>query len=166
MRLSKEFYLQDAQTLAPLLLGKLICVQKGSEVLRYRITETECYQGEEDTACHAHKGRTPRTEVMYREGGCAYLYLCYGIHHLLNIVTGPKDSPQAVLIRGIEQFPGPGKATKAMGITTDWNGENLCSSKRFWLEEDGYKASYHTGTRIGIDYAKEEDRNRLWRFWI
>ena len=166
MRLPKEFYLQSAETLAPLLLGKMICVQKGSEVFRYRITETECYQGEDDTACHAHKGKTPRTEVMYREGGYAYIYLCYGIHHLLNIVTGEKDHPQAVLIRGVEQFPGPGRATKAMGITKEWNGEDLCTSARLWLEEDSTVPSYQTGKRIGIDYADKKDRDRPWRFWI
>ena len=166
MKLPKEFYFQSAETLAPLLLGKLICVQKGSEVFRYRITETECYQGEDDTACHAHKGKTPRTEIMYREGGYAYIYLCYGIHHLLNIVTGEKEVPQAVLIRGVEQFPGPGRATKAMGITKEWNGEDLCTSKRFWLEDDGVVPVYETGKRIGIDYAEQKDRERPWRFWI
>ena len=166
MRLPKEFYLNSAETVAPLLLGKLICIQKGSEVFRYKITETECYRGEDDTACHAHKGRTPRTEVMYREGGYAYIYLCYGIHHLLNIVTGEKDTPQAVLIRGIEQFPGPGKATKAMGITKEWNGEDLSKSPRFWLEDDGAMPSYQSGPRIGIDYADKKDRERPWRFYI
>lgn len=166
MRLPKEFYMQSAETLAPLLLGKLICVQKGSDVFRYRITETECYQGEEDTACHAHKGKTPRTEIMYREGGYAYIYLCYGIHHLLNIVTGEKDVPQAVLIRGIEQYSGPGKATKAMGITKEWNGEDFSSSQRLWLEEDGTIPLYQSGPRIGIDYADKKDRERPWRFWM
>ena len=166
MKLPKEFYFQSAETLAPLLLGKLICVQKGSEVFRYRITETECYQGEDDTACHAHKGKTPRTEIMYREGGYAYIYLCYGIHHLLNIVTGEREVPQAVLIRGVEQFPGPGRATKAMGITKEWNGEDLCTSERFWLEDDGVVPVYETGKRIGIDYAEQKDRERPWRFWI
>lgn len=166
MRLPKEFYLKSAETLAPLLLGKFVCVQKGTEVFRYRITETECYQGEDDTACHAHKGKTPRTEVMYREGGYVYIYLCYGIHHLLNIVTGEKDHPQAVLIRGVEQFPGPGRATKAMGITTQLNGEDLCDSSKLWLEDDGAVPHYQTGKRIGIDYADKKDRDRPWRFWI
>ncbi len=166
MRLPKEFYLNSAETLAPLLLGKLICVRKGSEVFRYKITETECYQGEDDTACHAHKGRTPRTEVMYREGGYAYIYLCYGIHHLLNIVTGEKDNPQAVLIRGVENFAGPGRTTKAMGITKEWNGEDLCTSQRFWLEDDGTVPHYRTGKRIGIDYAEQKDRDRLWRYFV
>ncbi len=166
MRLPKKFYLQSAQILAPALLGKLICIQKGTDVFRYRITETECYQGEDDTACHAHKGKTLRTEMMYREGGYAYIYLCYGMHHLLNIVAGEKDYPQAVLIRGIEQFAGPGRTTKAMGITKEWNGEDLCNSPRFWLEDDGATPSYQSGPRIGIDYADKKDRERPWRFWI
>lgn len=167
MRLEKPFYLQSAETVAPLLLGTFLCVQKGSEVYRLKITETECYQGEGDTACHAHKGKTPRTEVLYREGGCAYIYLCYGIHHLLNVVTGPAGHPQAVLIRGVEGFPGPGRLTKKMGITKEFNREDLCSSSRIWLEPgEAPCPQYQSGPRIGIGYASQQDQDRAWRFWI
>ena len=167
MRISKAFYLQSAETAAPLLLGKLLCVRKESEVLRFKITETECYQGEQDTACHAHKGKTSRTEVLYREGGCAYLYLCYGIHHLLNVVTGPEGCPQAVLIRGVEGYPGPGRLTKALGITKELNREDLCTSSRLWLEDTGAPCPpYQSGPRIGIGYADQKDQDRPWRFWI
>ena len=166
MRLESEFFQRDCLTVAKELVGKILVHKVGNEEYKLRITETEAYLGESDTACHAHKGRTPRTETMYKRGGTVYIYLCYGIHHLLNIVTGEKDVPQAVLIRGVEQFPGPGRATKAMGITKEWNGEDLCSSKRFWLEDDGTLLQYQTGKRIGIDYAEPKDRERPWRFWV
>ncbi len=165
MRLTKDFYLRPAEEAAPALLGKLLCIEQNGMVLRRRIVETECYQGEEDTACHAHRGRTPRTSVLYEEGGLAYLYLCYGIHHLLNVVTGSEGHPQAVLIRGIEGAIGPGRVTKSMGITTALNREDLCTSRRLWLEDDGAPAPVFTvAPRVGIGYADPKDQERLWRF--
>ena len=110
--LSKETYCLPATELAPLLLGKVLCIKQGDVVKRARITETEAYFGEEDTACHAHKGKTKRTEVLYEDGGLAYVYLCYGIHALMNVISGVKDHPEGVLIRGIEGYNGPGKLTK------------------------------------------------------
>ena len=92
----------QATELAPWLIGKILCREIDGAVVRVRITETECYFGENDTACHAHKGRTERTDIMYREGGRAYVYLCYGIHSLLNITTGKEGHPEAVLIRGVD----------------------------------------------------------------
>ena len=107
----------DALALAPRLLGKFLCRRLADgTVLRRRITETEAYFGEEDTACHAHKGRTPRTDVMYSPGGCAYVYLCYGMHEMLNVVTGREGRPEAVLIRGVEGAEGPGRLTKALHV--------------------------------------------------
>ena len=154
--------------MAPSLIGKLLCrkvYENGKEkIIKLRITETECYFGENDTACHAHKGKTERTKIMYHRGGVAYVYLCYGIHSLLNIVSGPKDFPEAVLIRGVEGFNGPGKLTKALSIDRSLNGEDLIISEKLWLEEDGYSAEYTVGKRIGIDYATEEYRNMLWRY--
>lgn len=163
--LPKEFFQHSAKELAPKLIGKILCrrLQNG-DVLRYRITETECYYGEKDTACHAHKGRTARTEVMYQEGGIAYVYLCYGIHYLLNIVTGKANFPEAVLIRGVEGYDGPGKLTKAMQIGKEHNGMELSSESDIWLEEDGTKVKLERHKRIGIEYASEKDRNRKWRF--
>ena len=175
MKLSKEFYLRRATELAPDLLGKLLCRKisvkdkKGNveeSTIKLRITETECYFGEEDTACHASKGRTPRTEIMYHEGGVVYVYLCYGIHSLLNVVTGPEDFPEAVLIRGVEGFEGPGKLTKAMMIDRTLNGSSFVESNEIWIEDDGTRASYNEGKRIGIDYATEKYRNILWRFTL
>ena len=152
--------------MAPALLGKLLCRRIDDKVIKYRITETECYFGEEDTACHAHKGKTERTKIMYHEGGVAYVYLCYGLHSMLNVVSGINDFPEAVLIRGVESYEGPGKLTKALKIDRSLNGEDLIASENLWIEDDGYKAKYTTGKRIGIDYASEKYRNILWRYVI
>ena len=108
MRLGSEFFSRDALDVAPELLGKALVrsYPDGSE-RRLLITETEVYRGEEDTACHAHRGRTKRTEMLYRPGGAVYVYLCYGIHWLLNVITGPEDFPQGVLIRACLGFEWP-----------------------------------------------------------
>lgn len=164
MRLSKDFYMETALTAAPALLGKLLCKRAGGEVLKLRITETEAYFGEDDSACHAHRGKTKRTKIMYEEGGVAYVYLCYGIHCLFNVITGEAGLPQGVLIRSVSGFSGPGRLTKAMGIGLDFNGENLVSSDRLWLEDDGFIPAYSKSARIGIEYAKDECKNRPWRF--
>ena len=105
------------------LVGKILArrLPDGS-ILRLRIWETEAYCGQEDTACHAHRGRTKRTEVLYADAGTVYVYLCYGIHWLVNIVTGDREEPQAVLIRACEGAQGPGKLTKALKITGALNG--------------------------------------------
>ena len=166
MILKKDYFSAPATLLAPDLIGKILCRKTESGIIRARITETECYFGEEDTACHAHKGKTERTKTMYEEGGITYVYLCYGIHSLLNIVTGPKDHPEAVLIRGVEGANGPGRATKYLGITTADNGVILCEESSVWIEDDGTYTEYTTLPRVGIDYASKEDRERLWRFII
>jgi DNA-3-methyladenine glycosylase len=164
LKLGCDFYAAHAEELAPLLLGKFLCQSGTCGVLKKRITETECYCGETDTACHARRGRTKRTEVMYHSGGTVYVYLCYGIHYMFNIVAGPPDYPEAVLIRGVEGSAGPGLLTKAFGIDLRLNGEDLSESKAFWLEDDGFSPVYKTGKRIGIASATEEYRDKLWRF--
>ncbi len=166
MMLNTTYFARPATELAPDLLGKLLCRRLPSgEVLRRRITETECYFGEEDTACHAHKGRTPRTDTLYLQGGCAYVYLCYGIHSLLNLVTGREGHPEAVLIRGVEGASGPGRVTKALGITREDNRLLLMPESGIWVEDDGAPAPAYTALpRVGIDYAEKEDRERHWRY--
>ena len=164
MILDKEYFSAPATALAPDLLGKILCRRTNEGIIRARITETECYFGEEDTACHAHKGKTERTKPMYESGGITYVYLCYGIHSLLNIVTGEKDHPEAVLIRGVEGANGPGKATKLLKITTADNALSLCEQNGIWIEDDGAKVEYLSLPRVGIDYAEKEDRERKWRF--
>ena len=128
--------------------------------------ETECYYSEEDTACHASKGKTDRTRVLYEKGGTAYVYLCYGMHSLFNVVSGKEGFPEAVLIRGVEGYNGPGKLTKVMQITRELNKEDLAMSKRLWLEDDGYVPPYRTDKRVGIDYATPEYRDILWRYIV
>lgn len=154
----------NAPEAAEALLGKFLVrrLPDGREI-RARITETEAYYTEADTACHAHKGRTARTEVLYHEAGTIYVYLCYGIHWMLNLVTGPADSPQAVLIRGIEEVTGPGRVTKFLQIDKRLNDTPL--GAELWLEDDGFvpRTVERTG-RIGIGYASAEDQARLWRF--
>ena len=164
MKIDKNIYKLNSIELAPKLLGKILCRNINGKILKYRITETEAYYGEQDTACHAHKGRTNRTKIMYEEGGVAYIYLCYGMHWMLNIVSGSKDIPQAVLIRGILGYGGPGKLTKFLNITGQLNGENLINSNRIWLEDDNFVCKFKYATRIGINYATEEYKNKLWRF--
>jgi DNA-3-methyladenine glycosylase len=163
MRLSPDYFKPSALELAPLLLGKTLCRKIDEDVLRFRITETEAYCGEADTACHAHRGKTPRNSVMYEAGGIAYVYLCYGVHYLLNVVCAEAGEPQAVLIRGVEGIPGPGRVTKALQIDKNLNRENYLTSEKLWLEENE-NFPYITTPRIGINSASKEDQARLWRF--
>lgn len=160
MKLGYAFYHRECLEVARDLVGKvLVCGER-----KLRITETEAYCGEADTACHAHKGRTNRTEVLYADAGTIYVYLCYGIHELLNIVTGDVDAPQAVLIRACEGAPGPGRLTKALGITRGYNRQSIVDNPEIWVEDDGLRCEIETDKRVGIGYASEEDQNRLWRF--
>ncbi len=179
-KLSKSFYLQtDVVTIARELLGKFLMSNIDGVLCGGIITETEAYAGVTDRASHAYGGRrSNRTEVMYREGGVAYIYFCYGVHSLFNIVTNKKDIPHAVLIRAIEPVigidemfkrlgrqkmqkdmtTGPGKLSKAMGFYYKDSGISLNGDK-IWLEERGIKVEDHdiqTTTRIGVDYAGED----------
>lgn len=165
-RLDRDFFRQSAPDLAPQLLGKLLCRRIGRKVVRLRITETEAYYGEDDSACHASRGRTPRTDIMYAEGGHAYVYLCYGIHEMFNIVSGSEGFPEAVLVRGVEGHAGPGRLTRALQITRALNREDLVASRRIWLEDDGFSIGHTTAPRIGIGYASPHDRARPWRFTV
>ena len=163
--LNIDFYQQNAVTVAEKLLGKiLVRVLEDGTTQRYRITETEAYLGEEDKACHASKGHTPRTEIMYAEGGHLYVYLIYGMYWMLNVVTGAENSPQAVLIRGVENIIGSGKIGRELKIDRSFYGENLLNSKRIWIEDAPDETSFSTASRVGIDYAGDEWKNKEWRF--
>ncbi|MDR2708619.1 MAG: DNA-3-methyladenine glycosylase [Elusimicrobiota bacterium] len=163
--ISKDYRI-DAVSLAQNLIGKILCRKLEGGVLRLRITESEAYCGQQDTACHASRGKTQSTQAMYLAGGHAYIYLCYGIHWMFNVVAGKKDFPEAVLIRGVEGYGGPGKLTKALSINKTLNAQNLIDSKDLWIEDDGNKPKYEASKRIGIGYADRKDQDKLWRFCI
>jgi len=166
-RLSKEFFIRDVLDVAPDLIGKNLVIRSGDGTYsRFQITEVEAYRGTEDIACHACKGRTRRTEIMYHEGGRLYVYLVYGMYWMLNVVTGPEDIPQAVLIRGVEKYSGPGKITKSFGIDGTFYGEDLDISDRIWFEDAGVTPDVRTGPRIGVDYAGDYWKTRPWRYYI
>lgn len=174
--LTESFYQrEDVVSIAIELLGKHLVVHDGDgSSMSGRIVEVEAYNGVTDRASHAFGGRrTSRTETMYLPGGHCYIYLCYGIHHLFNVVTGEADVPHAILIRGIELSDpvmgrGPGKLSKSMGITTDLNALALDGQTIGIYEEE---REYRGGTdiyatpRIGIDYAGE-DAALPYRFFI
>lgn len=161
------------------LLGQWLCVSAADGVVRRaRITETEAYHGPDDLACHASKGRTARTAVMYGPAGTWYVYLCYGVHEMVNLVTGPEDWPAAVLIRGVEGVSGPGRVTRALGIGRGLNGAEARplmgrAGPAAWIEAaslaDGAveEADVLAGPRVGVDYAGPEWAAKPWRFrWM
>ena len=171
-RAVKTKTLQAGQTvaLARGLLGKVLARRQGDgSVTRHRITEVEAYDGEKDLACHASKGRTKRTEVMYRPGGVWYVYLCYGVHEMLNLVTGPAGYPAAILIRGVEGISGPGRLTKRLRIGRQLNGTAAARVSGLWLEDDGFKVprrARRVSARIGVDYAGPVWAAKPWRFYL
>lgn len=185
-KLDVSFYRRnEVVQIAKELLGKVLVTNRQGIKTAGRIVETEAYSSVE-RGCHAFKGKTKRNAVMFERGGVAYVYLCYGIHHLFNIVTNEKDKADAVLIRALEPLQGdeemmlrmntssmkritagPGKLTKALGIDMKLNGEDIRGSQ-VWVEEDGFqlkKGGIEKSARIGIDYAGE-DALLPWRFTI
>ena len=166
-RLQKDFFTRNVLDVAPELLGKYLVRKFDDRTIRkFLITEVEAYHGEEDLACHASKGRTKRTEIMYHKGGHLYVYLIYGMYWMLNIVTGKTNDPQALLIRGIDLFDGPGKLTRHLKIDSSFYGEDLITSDRIWVESDSNnsKVKFYTCPRVGIDYAGEIWKNKPWRY--
>ena len=188
--LGQEFYLsEDVVSLSEQLLGMYLCTDLEGVYTSGKIVETEAYKAPEDKASHAFGNRrTQRTETMFHPGGHAYIYLCYGIHHLFNVVTGPEGSAHAILIRAIEPkygidhmllrrnmskvnyrlSNGPGILTKALGLTTSLNGETLLKTGKVWIEDRNSQINPKDvlrSTRVGVDYA-EECASWDWRFRI
>ncbi|MBC2605848.1 DNA-3-methyladenine glycosylase [Pelagicoccus albus] len=163
-----EFTSADTVRLARELIGKqLVRTDTATRIVqRLRIIETEAYDGPEDLACHASKGRTTRTEVMFGPAGHWYVYLIYGMHQMLNLVTGPQDYPAAILIRGLESVSGPGRLTKRLGIGKELN--SLPAKRQSGLHlEDAPRvddALVKATPRIGIDYAGPDWSQRPYRF--
>lgn len=184
-KLPRSFYLrEDVLQIARDLLGKVLITNTNGVVTAGKIIETEAYCGRGDKACHANGKRTPRTEIMYGEGGYAYVYLCYGIHHLFNVVTNREGLADAVLIRALEPIEGidemkkrrkftkaklasgPGTLSQAMGIHVNMTGLDLLSDK-LWIgtSRDVEDFDILADVRIGVEYA-EEDALKPWRFLI
>ncbi len=189
MKLPLSYYLnEDVVFLAKDLIGKVLCTSIEGEYTSGIITETEAYAGVNDKASHAYGNRfTERTKTMYEQGGISYVYLCYGIHHLFNVVSNTEGVPHAILIRGIQALEGikiikkrrnlnqlnfkscigPGKASQALRISTKYNASSLLSDQ-IWIEDRAIEINDNDikcGPRIGIDYA-EEDALLPYRFWI
>ena len=165
-KLDHSFYTQDAVSVAQKLLGKiLVRVFDDGSVKRYPITTTEAYMGGEDKACHASKGRTPRTEVMFDAGGRVYVYLIYGMYWMLNVVTGEENHPQAVLICGLGDVKGSGRVGRELKIDRSFYGEDLTASERIWIENADDVNDFTALKRVGVDYA-EEWKDKLWRFEV
>lgn len=188
-KISLSFYQQgDVLRISRELIGKVLCTNIDNSLAAGIITETEAYSGTGDRASHAYGGRrTDRTETMYQPGGIAYVYLCYGIHHLFNVVTNKKGKADAVLIRAIKPIEGidtmldrrnfntlkpaltagPGRLSEALGITIDYDAQSL-NNNTIWIENRNHNIkSKHikSGPRIGVDYA-EEDAELPWRFFL
>ena len=160
-----DFYERDVLEVAPALLGQLLVrVYPDGSIEEFLITETEAYRGEEDLACHACKGRTTRTEIMYQNGGYIYVYLIYGMYWMLNIVTGNAGIPQAVLIRGVKGFNGPGKVSRRLFIDKSFYGQSIITSNNLFVVKGKEKTNYTTAPRVGIDYAGNYWKNLPWRF--
>ena len=188
-KLDYSFYgRDDVVKIARELLGKLLITRFEEGLSSGRIVETEAYRGVVDRASHAYGGRrTRRTEIMYGEAGTAYVYLCYGIHHLFNVVTNKKDVPHAILIRALEPIEGiplmlqrtgkpradhtltrgPGNLSRALGLQTPHTGSSL-SGDQIFIADDGYRVPrgrIGISPRIGVDYAAEDAR-LPYRFFI
>ena len=181
--LEPDWFTRPTCVVAADLIGKVLCRQLTDsdgqqKTLRMRISETEAYIGQDDPACHSHAGtRTARTEIMYEQGGVFYVYLTYGVHHMLNLISGSVESPESVLIRAgfltddsdrlIEeqqlspdkqfthpkQFAGPGKLTKRLQIDRDLYGKPISLASEVWIEDDSCQPPVSLRPRIGIDYA-------------
>ena len=184
--LSQAFYARDALVVARELLGKKLVRKLNGSALSGLICETEAYMGSTDSASHAFKGKTPRNAIMFGAAGVAYVYFVYGMHYMLNMVTGEEQNPQAVLIRKLIPFEGmkhmqrnrggkgkdltggPAKMCQALSITTALNGWNLSAGNKLWVVARPLIAErfIKKGPRIGIDYARPADRKAARRFWI
>jgi DNA-3-methyladenine glycosylase len=184
-KLRRSFYSRSALDVASELLGKVLVRRYRRRNLSGKIVETEAYVGPHDLACHASKGHTPRTAVMFGEPGHAYVYMIYGFHFCLNVVTEPEGYPAAVLIRALEPLEnvdlmrrlrnnpereidiasGPGKLCKAMSIDKTLNGEDFLGDA-IWIEDRKlHPRRILTSPRVGVDYAGEY-KDKPWRFYI
>jgi DNA-3-methyladenine glycosylase len=165
---AKVLRTRNTVALARWLLGKHLVRQWADGRIEARvITEVEAYHGERDLASHARAGRTSRTAVMYAAAGRWYVYLCYGVHEMLNLVTGPREWPAAVLIRGVEGISGPGRLTRILAINRELNGNAVGRKCGLWLEDRGVRVprgALRATPRVGVAYAGPVWSKKPWRF--
>ncbi len=156
---------QDAEKAVFYLLGKIVATNINGQIVKKRITELEIYK-QNDSASHAFKGKTKRNAPMFEDAGTIYVYLCYGIHNLMNFVTGEKGTAQGLMLRGLDNVFGSGRVGKIINAHRGLNFHNVLTSQNIWLEDDGFvtdETKVLRFKRVGINYATEQDRNRLWR---
>lgn len=169
MILSRKFFERATTTVAKDLLGKYLCRKYRGKIMRAMITEVEAYDGFKDKASHAHRGETERNKVMFGPAGYWYVYFTYGVHWMLNVVTGKQGYPAAVLIRGIEGVRGPARLTKFMKIDKNFNDKAVKRKTGLWVEDRGTKikkSQIKKSKRIGVDYAGSIWRNKHYRFYV
>ncbi len=162
-----EFRSVNTVALARSLVGRYLVRATPAGPVARMITEVEAYHSTRDRACHASRGRTRRTETLFAAGGVWYVYLCYGVHEMLNLVTGPRDFPAAVLIRGLDDIRGPGRVTRALGIDRRWNGVRCGVAGGLWIEDRGVRVprrAVAVTPRVGVDYAGPVWAAQPWRF--
>jgi DNA-3-methyladenine glycosylase len=165
--LGKAFFDQPTLLVARELIGKFLVHRVRGREHAYLITETEAYDGFRDRASHASRGKTSRNAPMFGRAGVWYIYLIYGMYEMLNIVTRESGYPAAVLIRGVDGLNGPGKLTKALGISRKYNKASATRTNGLWVEERGVrpkKADIRRAARIGVDYAGPMWSKKHWRF--
>jgi DNA-3-methyladenine glycosylase len=162
--LESAFFDRPADDVARGLLGKALVRRIGRERQTFLITETEAYLGPHDLASHSARGRTPRTEVMFGEPGTLYIYLVYGLHLMLNVVTGPPGHAAAVLIRSAGHASGPGRVGRALGLSLVLNGKPASPQTGLWCEERPTQGRIIATPRIGVDYAGPRWSRRKLRF--
>lgn len=168
----KDFFQHNTHNVAQRLVGAFLVRKKGRHIIKGMITETESYHGPNDLASHASRGRTQRTEIMFGPAGYYYVYLIYGMYHCLNIVTGPKDFPAAVLIRAVtvdgvdnKMTNGPGKLCRFFSIDKKFNGMSVAND-RLWIQERALPISLSRikkTTRVGVGYAGKW-KEKKWRY--
>lgn len=175
--LKKEFFKKPAVEVAESLLGKVLVRKIGKKTLAVKITELEIYDGFEDKASHASRGKTERNKIMFEEGGYFYVYLIYGMYWMINIVVGKKDHPSAILLRGGEVvtesknnfLDGPGKLSRFLKIDKKFDRKLATLKNNLWFEDWGIKVSKNKikrTARIGVNYAGSYWSNKKWRFLI
>jgi len=162
-----DFFQQKTTIVAQKLLGKYLVRKINNQEIALMITEVEAYDGTNDLACHGRFGKTKRTEAMFMSAGHFYTYLIYGIYWMLNIVTGPKNYPAAILIRGTKQISGPGKITKYLKIDKKFDKKLVTHKSKMWVEDRKVKIikkDILKTPRIGVDYADPIWSKKLYRF--